>query len=95
MTHGTIEVGESQCGPMNVPASNACDGTCDGLYSPWKNECSLDCWNRLREQEIRGDFQGVERLLATERDDVRQGLIRAFQFFGWKSPISTGSESIL
>jgi len=73
---GRVTVWSDECACFN-----ACDGTCDGLYSPWKNQCSLDCWDRLREQEIRGDFPGGLKDLATERDDVRQALIRAFQFW--------------
>ncbi|MCA9540571.1 MAG: hypothetical protein KC620_16840, partial [Myxococcales bacterium] len=73
---GRVTVWEDEC-----QCFNACDGSCDGLYNPYKNACTWDCWGRLREQEKLGDFPGGLKDLDTERDDVRQALIRAFQYW--------------
>jgi alpha-amylase len=73
---GRVTVWEDECACFN-----ACDGTCDGLYAPWKDSCNLGCFTQLREQEILGDFPGGLKDLATARPDVRQALVRVFQYW--------------
>ncbi|MEE2756378.1 MAG: alpha-amylase family glycosyl hydrolase [Myxococcota bacterium] len=74
--NGRVTVWEDEC-----RCFRGCDGTCSGLYEPWKDECNLSCWNQLREQEMLGDFPGGLKDLDTKRDDVRQALISVFQYW--------------
>ena len=73
---GRVTIWEDEC-----RCFRGCDNTCDGLYNPWKDECSLSCFEQLREQEMLGDFPGGLKDLDTRRDDVRQALISAFQYW--------------
>ena len=73
---GRVTVWENECACFE-----ACDQSCDGLYNPYKNECTQTCFQRLREQEMLGDFPGGLKDLKTTNPEVRAALIEAFQFW--------------
>ena len=62
ITKGRVTIWEDEC-----RCFRSCDNTCDGLYNPWKDECSLSCFEQLREQEMLGDFPGGLKDLDTRR----------------------------
>ncbi len=74
--NGRVTIWEDECSCFE-----ACDGHCGGLYTPWSSECTLSCWDYHRSQEMLGDFPGGLKDLNTQRDDVRQALIRVFQYW--------------
>jgi alpha-amylase len=73
---GRVTVWEDECACFEQ-----CDQSCDGLYDPFKNECTQSCFAQLREQEILGDFPGGLKDLKTTDPRVRNALIDIFKYW--------------
>jgi alpha-amylase len=73
---GRVTVWEDECACFEL-----CDQSCEGLYAPFKNECTQTCFTRLREQELLGDFPGGLKDLKTTDPQVREALIEIFKYW--------------
>ncbi len=73
---GRVTIWEDECACFE-----ACDLSCEGLYNPYKNECTQTCFAQLREQEILGDFPGGLKDLKTTDPKVRTALIDIFKYW--------------
>ena len=73
---GRVTVWENEC-----ECFQNCDQSCDGLYNPYKNSCTLSCFEKLREQEMLGDFPGGLKDIKTTNPAVRAALIDVFKYW--------------